>query len=323
MPTQKEVDPFRYLKQRSKGVRWFLSLYLQLKASAIDNVDSKKQLIFLIDEPGASLHARAQADTIKVFDEIVEKSIQIIFTTHSPYFINVDTIYRILAVQRNEDDDESDTRIFNTHELGAASTDTLSPLYKIMGVDFSHQNVIKKDNNVILEEISAFYYLRSFWLLNNVGRELNFLPATGTSNIEQLVYLFLGWDLDFIVIVDDETSGRKVYNKLKRNLYEDEEDKASKKIIKLKGYKCFEEIFSIFDFKKYVLCDDTAIIESSIFDYLKKEKIAKGIVSLKFLNKVKDKEIKFDSFDTESKNNIKELIEKINKLLPKEVKRPS
>ncbi len=201
-------------KQRSKGVRWFTSFYLQLKAGSLDEANHRQ--VFLIDEPGGSLHARAQEDVLKVFEDIANK-VQIIYTTHSPYLIKLETIYRLLAVQRaNEDDDKSETLLFDTHKLGSASSDTLSPIYTLMGADFSHQQVIKKNNNILLEEISAYYYILSFWKLVDSKKEAHFLPATGTSNIPQLANLFLGWGLDFGVVVDDDSSGRSIYNS--RNL---------------------------------------------------------------------------------------------------------
>ncbi|MBK7712848.1 MAG: AAA family ATPase [Bacteroidales bacterium] len=54
----------------SSGSRMFLSFYMELKASANNN---NKQLILLVDEPGVSLHARAQEDVLKVFDDIRDK----------------------------------------------------------------------------------------------------------------------------------------------------------------------------------------------------------------------------------------------------------
>ncbi|MZP55504.1 MAG: AAA family ATPase, partial [Bacteroidales bacterium] len=54
-----------YPKQRSRGVRWFLSFYMELKAAANLN---NRNMVLLIDEPGVSLHARAQEDVLKVFE---------------------------------------------------------------------------------------------------------------------------------------------------------------------------------------------------------------------------------------------------------------
>ncbi|MCJ7805841.1 ATP-binding protein, partial [Patescibacteria group bacterium] len=96
-----------YPKQRSQGVRWFLSFYLQLKASKIKaGTDADRGQVMLIDEPGMSLHAKAQEDVLKVFDDINE-TITVIYTTHSPYLVKVENLYRLLAAQRKDEDDEN------------------------------------------------------------------------------------------------------------------------------------------------------------------------------------------------------------------------
>ncbi len=302
-----------YPTQRSKGVRWFLSFYLQLKATA--EFMKEKDVVLLVDEPGMSLHARAQEDVIKVFDDIKNK-IQIIYTTHSPYLITLDTIYRILAVQRaDEVDDKSETLVLDIHKIGAASTDTLSPVYTLMGARFCDQQSIKQKNNVLLEEISAFYYLTAFSLLINRKKEAYFLPATGTSNIPQLAYLFIGWGLDFIVVVDDEPSGRKVYNHLKRALFGDDENKAKKKLLKIKNKKGIEDLFTKEDFKKYIIEDNSTRINEENSEFLKNNNMAKGILALKFLLKVKSNEITFGGLNKQTQNNITELVNNICDLL--------
>ena len=97
-----------YPKQRSRGVRWFLSFYMELKASACEN---SKPLVLLVDEPGVSLHARAQEDVLKVFEDISQK-IQVIYTTHSPHLVEINKLHRVLAVQRDDIDSfRSTTRI--------------------------------------------------------------------------------------------------------------------------------------------------------------------------------------------------------------------
>lgn len=300
-----------YPKQRSKGVRWFTSFYLQLEASSLDK--SKYGQVFLIDEPGGSLHARAQEDVLKVFEEI-KSNVQVIYTTHSPYLIKLGTIYRLLAVQRaDEEDDKSETLVFDAHKLGAASSDTLSPIYTLMGVDFSYQQVIKKNNNIILEEISAYYYISSFWKLVNSQKETHFLPATGTNNIPQLANLFLGWGLDFIVVVDDDSSGRGIYNGLKRNLFLDNENEAKKRMIKIKSCSGIEDLFTRNDFKKYVLENTRLSFKQKNSEYIKDK--PKAIFALKFLLKVKDDTIKISDLGKITQDNIKNLVNEVESIL--------
>ena len=53
-------------EQRSKGLQWFLSFYLQLHA------EQDETNVILIDEPGLYLHAKAQKDILKVLEKISE-----------------------------------------------------------------------------------------------------------------------------------------------------------------------------------------------------------------------------------------------------------
>lgn len=307
----KDGEEKLYPKQRSKGVRWFTSFYLQLKASSLD--ETKYGRVFLIDEPGGSLHARAQEDVLKVFEEIKDK-VQVIYTTHSPYLIKLETIYRLLAVQRaDEEDDKSETLIFDTHKLGAASSDTLSPIYTLMGADFSQQKIIKQSNNILLEEISAFYYVFSFWKLANSQKEVQFLPATGVNNIPQLANLFLGWGLIFGVVVDDDSSGRTIYNGLKRDLFLDDDSRARNRIMKIKGCSGIEDLFTSNDLKKYILEDEALSFKQQNSDYMRGK--PKAIFALKFMLKVKKGKIKMSDLDKNTQDNIKELVSSIEAIL--------
>lgn len=307
----KDGEEKLYPKQRSKGVRWFTSFYLQLKASSLN--DGIQKQIILIDEPGGSLHARAQEDVIKVFENIKEK-VQIIYTTHSPHLITLKTIYRLLAVQRaNEKDDKSETLVFGAHKLGAVTTDTLSPIYTLMGVDFSNQRAIQKENNILLEEISAFYYLSSFWKLTESKKEVHFLPATGTSNIPQLANLFLGWGLHFGVVVDDDSSGRNVYNELRRDLFLNSDDESKKRMLKLKDCTGIEDIFiGGDDFKIHVLEDVSLTIKKNS-DYVRGK--PKAVFALKFMLKVDEGKLKMTDLHKDTQKKIGEIVAEIEKLL--------
>ena len=108
--------------------------------------------VMLIDEPGLSLHARAQEDVLKVFEDLKD-SMQLIYCTHSPHLIDTNRLYRILAVQRaHEEDDTSETLVLESNALYAASTDTLSPIYALMGVKVNNQDFIKAQDNILVED---------------------------------------------------------------------------------------------------------------------------------------------------------------------------
>lgn len=303
-----------YFKQRSLGVRWFMSFYLQLKASELRGGER----IFLLDEPGANLHSRAQSDVLKLINRL-SKDIKIIYCTHSPDLIEYDKFYRIHAVQRDGDVEATPTRIIGAHRLGTASQDTLSPVLTAMGMDLSSQNVIRKINNVILEEMSGFYYLTAFWKLTNELQEAHFIATSGVNKVEPLAYMFRGWGLGFIVALDDESSARKVYNKLKRELYGDDEEVSRANMIKFKDCKGIEDVFSKNDFRVFILNDTNAKFENNNSEFLKTSSYSKPVLAYQFLLKVDEGDISWDDLNSTSQARIKKIVSDISsRLKPKQ-----
>lgn len=247
-----------YPKQRSQGVRWFISFYLQLKAAE----KAKNKRVFLLDEPGANLHSKAQGDVLKLINQLGKDTSTVVYSTHSPQMVEYSKLFRVHAVQRDSDLDDSPSRIIDAHRLGTASTDTLSPVLTAMGADLSQHQVIRKSNNVLLEEMSGYYYLSSFWKIAKIETEVHFIAATGVNKLEALANMFLGWGLDFVVAVDDDKQGREVIKSLRRELFGDDEVLASKKLLKLPDCPAIEDIFEKDDFAKFVLCDETGRIQN-------------------------------------------------------------
>lgn len=80
---------------RSQGKRWHLAFYVRVTARSKES----KNNILLIDEPGLFLHAAAQRDILNKLENISETNL-VIFSTHSPYLINSDTLNRIRLIHR-------------------------------------------------------------------------------------------------------------------------------------------------------------------------------------------------------------------------------
>lgn len=295
-----------YPKQRSEGVRWFVSFYLQLKASQARG----QRRIFLMDEPGANLHPKAQEDVLRLVNSLSDK-IDIVYSTHSSALLEFSKLYRVHAVQRVGEDDDSPTEIIDAHSLSAASTDTLTPLLMAMGTDLSSQNVIKKKNNVLLEEISGFYYLNAFWKLRDCKQEAHFIPATGASNIPTLANMFTGWGLHFVVAIDDDTLGRTVYKQLKQELCGDDEKIASAKLWKIKDCAGIEDIFSALDFGRHILRDNDAKILGKNTEYLKTAKRSKPVMAYQFWSDIQKGALNSSMFESSTLEKIDEVVGEI------------
>ncbi len=85
---------------RSKGFVWFFS-FLSYFSKIEEEQDT--DLVLLLDEPGLNLHAMAQHDFLRFIDERLAPKHQVIYTTHSPFMINLKHLDRIRTVQDVDD----------------------------------------------------------------------------------------------------------------------------------------------------------------------------------------------------------------------------
>lgn len=299
-----------YPKQRSLGVRWFVSFYLQLRATEKTNVSK----LFLLDEPGANLHAKAQGDVLRLIDKL-KSDIPIVYSTHSPEMIEFERLFRVRAVQRNGEKEDSPTIVIDAHQLGAASSDTLSPVLAAMGSDMSKQTVIKKNRNVLLEEISGFYYLKAFWKIAGSKEVVHFIAATGVNKLPMLANMFLGWGLDFLVAVDDDKQGREVFAQLKKDLFGDSDEIARSRLLKFPGCTSIEEAFSKADFKRLVLRNENAVYEGGNAEYMKAAHLSKPVTAYGFWLEVESGKITKKDFAPESLAIIDQIAKSLSDLL--------
>jgi len=207
----KEGEDFYSPEMRSKGKQWHLAFYIKISARSKEDVKN----VILIDEPGLYLHAKAQKDNLDKLEDSA-KYAQIIFSTHSPYLIEIDKLSRIRLISRTND--ESGTTISNKIHKNA-DKETLTPIITAIGLDLSMGLDIAKDNNIIVEGISDYYYLNAFIELLNFEfkKDVHIIPIQGADKFKFLVPLMLGWGLNYCTVLDNDTKGRKVEKELIKN----------------------------------------------------------------------------------------------------------
>ena len=81
--------------ERSAGFVWFFSFLV--KFAQVQKTGG--QLILLLDEPGLTLHGKAQADLLRYFDDKLAPKHQVVFTTHSPFMVPVDNLPSVRIVE--------------------------------------------------------------------------------------------------------------------------------------------------------------------------------------------------------------------------------
>ena len=260
-------------EQRSKGFQWFLSFYLRL------NAEQAETNVILIDEPGLYLHSKAQKDVLKVFETLSGES-QVIISTHSPYLIDAQRLDRVRLILK---DDQSGTRIENKIHKDA-DTETLTPIITAIGLDLAHDFSIAGKKNVLLEGISDYYFIQALreYLKTN---KANYIPCVGAPKISQLASLLIGWDLEFLAVLDNDAEGKRIAKELSEKL-SIEQDRII--FISEKNGFAIEDLFAHDDFNNFVL-EETKNEDATTANskFLKNETLDKVLLAKKFFEKVK------------------------------------
>ncbi|MDK2981510.1 MAG: hypothetical protein PWQ55_1857 [Chloroflexota bacterium] len=301
-----------YLEQKSLGFRWFSAFHLRLRALTEEEKQTEKNgLILLIDEPAQNLHEIAQRDVKRILEETSKTGIQIIYSTHNPNLIGIENneLTRIRLISNEE---KSGTKVENITQFIArknrGNMETLSPIRVAMGLVNISSIYDSNQYNVVVEGITDHYYLSAFRKILNKDDRLKFVPACGVENVVHLVSVLLGWGCNYKAVFDDDPQqGRKVYNDLKKNFYEEDDQIAHKNILKIKRANGIEDIFSKKDFDKLVYQKERTSSEKQKENSVIVKESGKEMYARLFLEKVENGEITKDSLSEETIEKVEEI----------------
>lgn len=296
---------------RSKGKQWHLAFYVRVSARTREDVPN----IILIDEPGLFLHAKAQEDILRKLEHSANDA-PIVFSTHSPYLLKIDGLNRIRLISRNSE--EEGTVISNKIHKGA-DKETLTPIITAIGLDLSMGLDIAKNNNIIVEGITDYYYLSAFkeLLEFEFKKEVHFIPSVGADKFNFLVPLMIGWGLNYCAVLDNDKKGRDTEKKLLKDF-----GHTGIKIIRVSKNKDdeIEDLFERGNFIKYVLNAESNEVptdkKNSEIIKQKNKGYDKALLSKLFFETVRDENV---SLSETTKNNFKILLENVNKSIFPEV----
>jgi predicted ATP-dependent endonuclease of OLD family len=196
------------LDRRSTGFRWFVSF-----VASFFEFEKDSNILLLLDEPGLSLHARAQKDLLDAIDKHLTIGRQVIYTTHSPFMVRTEALQRVRLVE----DRGPEIGSVVTNDAGTTSDpDTLFPLQAALGYDIA-QNLFIGNRNILLEGTSDIIYLSVMSShLGSIGRtslpdNCRLLPAGGATNIPTFLAL-LGGQLEVVVLLDGNAQRQRIDN---------------------------------------------------------------------------------------------------------------
>ncbi|MEP7024649.1 MAG: AAA family ATPase [Actinomycetota bacterium] len=198
-PSEIELD------QRSAGMQYFFSFFLVFLVEA---VGAHANSVLLLDEPGTSLHGTAQAKIIELL-QVIAKDNQVIYTTHSPFMIDVDHLERVRPVY--EEPISGFTRV--SEGAWPADRDALFPLQAALGYQLA-QSLVLAPRQVLLESVP------DYWLLSALDHAVRVAGRTGLNPAVTLVpggpavrmiplaSMLAGHHVDLAVVLNGSQPGR-------------------------------------------------------------------------------------------------------------------
>lgn len=215
------------LGTRSRGFVWFFSFlawYSRVRTTTTQRV------ILLLDEPGLSLHAKAQEDLLRYFEDELKDKHQLIYSTHSPFMIDPKHFDRVQVVQDKSIDSDEELPIEEegtkvVADVLQAGSDSLFPLQGALGYEI-HQSLFIGPNCLVVEGVSDFLYLQTISaLLSSRGREglsraWTITPAGGADKVPTFVALIGAQkSLRLATLIDlQKSSAQTIDNLYKRKL---------------------------------------------------------------------------------------------------------
>lgn len=163
-------------RERSSGLRFFLSYYIQAKS--IESRYRDTGCIILMDEPDCFLSIAGQKNLLAVFESLVSPTVgneklQLVYTTHSPFLINANYPHRVRLVKKG--DAEEGSQFIHESRLRR-----YEPVRSALGIDCA-QTLFMGESNILLEGPSdQFIIIELIRVLTRSKQELPILDLSST-----------------------------------------------------------------------------------------------------------------------------------------------
>ena len=211
------------LSERSAGFVWFFSFLAQFKQ--LKKTPGNANAIILLDEPGLTLHGKAQGDLLRYMIERLLPDHQVIFTTHSPFMVPNDRLADVRIVEdvivenRGRRHEIKGTKVRS--DVLEVDDDTLFPLQGALGYEIT-QSLFIGPNTWLVEGPSDILYLQvlSQALIKRQREGLNpkwtICPSGGIDKIAPFVRLFGGNGINVAVLSDIANGDKTKIENLKK-----------------------------------------------------------------------------------------------------------
>jgi 5S rRNA maturation endonuclease (ribonuclease M5) len=227
----KEGKSTFYIRERSLGFRWFFGFILFTHFRTYRD-NSRRNALFLLDEPASNLHPAAQTKLLSAFNALPNNQL-VVYSTHSHHMIkpewlagayvvwNAGHSYEGLDLAYNASmTDVKAQRYFQFVSSRPNDTDLYRPI--LDALDYSPGPLEMIPDIVIVEGKNDWYTLKyaADVLRLHTGNSPHFYPSTGKDKTDGIVAQYLGWGRRFVVLLDADKGGRDTRERLLRQFGE-------------------------------------------------------------------------------------------------------
>lgn len=203
-------------RERSSGLRYFLSYYVQAKALEMSLKESNA--IILMDEPDSYLSIVGQRSLLAVFEGLAGMpttgpGVQLMYTTHSPFLINRNFPRRIRLVRKGDGEEGS-------QYVDESRLRRYEPVRSALGIDCA-QTLFMGSANLLLEGPTDQFLLTELIRAFSTPQKMHDLidlnsitvvSAESAPDVARVIQASVWGDESFpatVVLFDDDDEGRK------------------------------------------------------------------------------------------------------------------
>jgi energy-coupling factor transporter ATP-binding protein EcfA2 len=211
-------------RERSRGLMYFLSYFVQLRAH---EQPANREEVLLMDEPDAYLSSVGQQDLLRALEHFARpdsgaRRDQVIYVTHSPFLLNKNAAHRIRVLDKGSN--EEGTRVVRD-----IARNHYEPLRSSLGA-YVAETAFVGGSNLIVEGVADQVLLTGVTSLlreRNIAprllldlNDVTIVPAGSASSVPYVAYLARGRDETkpaCVALLDGDQAGREAARKLGRS----------------------------------------------------------------------------------------------------------
>ena len=195
------------LSERSAGFVWFFSFLAQFKQLK----KSTGNAIILLDEPGLTLHGKAQSDLLRYIETRLLPEHQVIYTTHSPFLVPTARLADVRVVEDVVDYRDPRKPVVKgtkvTADVLSVDKDTLFPLQAHLGYEITQTLFVGKHTLLVEGPSDVLYFQILSKALqtrkrNGLDSRWTICPSGGLDKVSSFASLFAGNNLDIAIFCD-------------------------------------------------------------------------------------------------------------------------